>query len=522
MRPLFALFIRSVREDTRSRLPIILRTALILIILLIVWANHRDFSRRPAPGREFLLMVVMVNLAFITVAALGTFASAITEEKEDDTLPLLRMTNLNPLAILFGKSTTRLLGAALLLAVQIPFTTLAITLGGVNLTQVLGAYAILGATTFFLCNLALLGSVICRTTLRAGIFTFVTGGTVFALFPIAAILTSLRQMRPGALVPQNTLESFFTWVMEANPVYALAMLIERQSSAAIVRTQTWSSLGAGAFCFLLAWLLFSRFCTTSAETASRRRRWKFTSLLRGIGGRRRPSLHRALAWKDFHFLIGGWRGMLIRVVLCALVFLACYGVESFESPPQRRTWFWRSIGEEIMVFSAMGFGLELALLASRIFGVERRMLTLSGLAGLPRATGWLIRQKVLGCLPALLPSTALFCVGYLIYEGWHRTHGGHGWNLDEDEVIVTTYVISQGLLLAVLTATFSLRIRRGALPAGIAVITIWNILVAVMVDSAPRRSEVKLLLALAIGCLIATAILAAFIPRHLRAAAAEG
>ena len=48
MRALFALFIRPVREDARARLPPILRATPVLVILLILWANERDFTRRAA------------------------------------------------------------------------------------------------------------------------------------------------------------------------------------------------------------------------------------------------------------------------------------------------------------------------------------------------------------------------------------------------------------------------------------------------------------------------------------------
>ena len=46
MRALFALFVRSLREDTRARLPILMRATLVVVILLVVWANQRDFTRR--------------------------------------------------------------------------------------------------------------------------------------------------------------------------------------------------------------------------------------------------------------------------------------------------------------------------------------------------------------------------------------------------------------------------------------------------------------------------------------------
>ena len=76
MRALFALFVRSVREDARARLPPILRATLVLIILLILWANERNFTQRTAPGREFLGMVLFANLGLIAIATPGIFASA--------------------------------------------------------------------------------------------------------------------------------------------------------------------------------------------------------------------------------------------------------------------------------------------------------------------------------------------------------------------------------------------------------------------------------------------------------------
>jgi hypothetical protein len=88
------------------------------------------------------MMVMFLNAGFIGIAALSIFPAAISEEKEDETLTLLRMTNLSALSILFGKSTSRFIGAMLLLAVQIPFTLLAITLGGITFSQIAAAYAV--------------------------------------------------------------------------------------------------------------------------------------------------------------------------------------------------------------------------------------------------------------------------------------------------------------------------------------------------------------------------------------------
>jgi len=121
-------------------------------------------------GARVLGNVVFINCLFIVLAGLSHFASAITEEKEEMTLGLLRMTNLNALSILLGKSTSRVVNALLLLAAQFPFTLLAISLAAWPCGRSCG---VLHARRVhhFMANLALLASVICRRTTGAAVFT---------------------------------------------------------------------------------------------------------------------------------------------------------------------------------------------------------------------------------------------------------------------------------------------------------------------------------------------------------------
>jgi len=527
MRALFALFIRSVREDARARLPPILRAALVLVILLILWANERDFTRSTAPGREFLGMVLFANLGLIAIATLGIFSSAITEEKEDQTLTLLRMTRLSPLAILFGKGTSRLLLAALLLAAQIPFTLLAVTLGGVSLEQVFQGYAVLGATLFFLCNLALLCSVLCRTTLRSGIWTGVLAAILFVVLPIICATTALRNSSPGSFSPQTAWQYFSVGVVEANPVYALAMLIFERSARALpgmnMASHVWINLSAGALCFLLAWLAFDRCCANAGEEFVQRRKGGVLRL--SARARRRPSCKRPLAWTDFHFLIGGLRGLLIRFGICVLIFGGAYAFErwvshSWDTDPER---ILRDTGQVTMLFALIYFGLDASLLASRIFGDERRQLTLGTLLTLPKHTGWFIRQKLLGGSPVIIPSAVLFGTGAWLdialsnsdYSLWRQVSNGN-W-------LVISYIVSQALLLPVLIAWLSLKLRRGAMPAGIALMAAMNVLIVVIIETAFRGSNEKWFIGHAAACSALLAVAFAILIHHTlpRVAAAE-
>ncbi len=112
-----------------------------------------------APGLALFTTIANIDLVFITLAAIGFFATCITEEKEEGTLGLLRMTDLSPIAIVLGKFGGRLLTALLLILIQLPFTLLTITLGGVAPAQIEAAYIALLSYMVLLAGVGLLVSV---------------------------------------------------------------------------------------------------------------------------------------------------------------------------------------------------------------------------------------------------------------------------------------------------------------------------------------------------------------------------
>src|SRR5258707_14551377 len=102
--PLLALFIRSLREDSRLKFTYFARAGLVTVILLFLFTTQSSLGWANAPGLRFFETVIVVDLVFVLLAGVSYFSSAISEEKEEMTLGLLRMTNLNPLSILLGKS----------------------------------------------------------------------------------------------------------------------------------------------------------------------------------------------------------------------------------------------------------------------------------------------------------------------------------------------------------------------------------------------------------------------------------
>src|SRR5690606_3130488 len=118
----------------------IMRVALLACVMLTMLSAQAMSDVMGATGLMFFSQITFINLAFASLACPLLFATCITEEKEEQTLGLLRMANVRPITILTGKLAPRLASALLILVVQFPFTLLAITLGGVTSLQVSAAF----------------------------------------------------------------------------------------------------------------------------------------------------------------------------------------------------------------------------------------------------------------------------------------------------------------------------------------------------------------------------------------------
>ena len=450
-----ALLTRSLRVDMR-----LLRTHLFrvgfagFICLLLLW-SHSMSMIFGAPGLQFFRSMAYLNFFLITLAGVGFFATAITEEKEEATLGLLKMAGISRLGILLGKSTSRLISAMLLLLVQLPFTLLAITLGGVTLNQVVAAYLGLLAYMAFLANLALVCSVGCRQSRSAATLT---GLLLVAFWIIPSFGKSLLANSASGNTGNQTAVALFDRISDANVFNRLSVIMTTGFAESLFSFQVISNLMAAFLLFVLSWVMFDLFTREQAASApSRGFVLRPTGRLRFLGTSR--TWRNALMWKDFYFITGGRTAFITKSVLYGLIVVAV-AVFTLSNALIPR---WELIGGSICGTMLAAIAIELCIYSSRIFHDEIKWKTFPAIALLPISTAGIAYSKTAGCLLALVPASIYFLLGAACIP----------WDFLQAAVSPSTWLgIVTFAIFCHLTSALSLYVKWGALPLALAIMFI--------------------------------------------------
>jgi hypothetical protein len=471
MLALFAFFRRALREHSRSAALIMARGGLALTLVACLVLFGSKGLTLGAAGLYFFNAVVIVNALFITAGACSYFASAIAEEKEDGTLPLLRMTKISPLALLIGKGGTRLLDGLLLLAVQLPFTLIGITLGGITMVQVLSAYVALGAYLVMVCAMGLLASVLAPRPARAAVLA---AAMVWLLLYGGQIFSSLGVHFLSSAFGSLDIFSRLREIMATNfdePIY----------SEQVHESLLW----AVAF-FCAAWGFFDRFCTEAVETRIR----PGQLLTKRSGEVQRAPVFGLIKWKDTYFLHGSG-GMVAWKLAGYTLALFWLGMDVFAPATARLRSDGLAIwGLRVLICGLVAMAAESVVAAARMFRVEHQDRTLAALMGLPNQTAQtLLEAKNSAIWVALRPALVFTITGVCLILLAAITGGRQAG----ETLAVMAFLISpvglafvvpiiwaQGLFLQRLAIHLSLRVRSGAVPLALAIWVLANLLIGLL------------------------------------------
>ncbi len=483
------LLTRSLRLDAlqlRAHSFRVISAGLVMLLLLI---THIETSGIGSPGLRFFTLTCHLGIGLITVAGAGLFSTAITEEKEAGTLNLLLMANVPPIAILVGKSTTRIASVLLVFAGIFPFALLALALGGATAHQVWSGLVALAAYMVLVANLGLFASVVRRTGSGAAVIT--TGLLLvlllgpFLMAKVSQTLLLVGWSSPGSALV-TTLEGWAK-TLDGLSVVRRVKSIQRTGFA----ESAWSpqvlwSLALSGLLFGLSWTLFRRFCEYLPENVPPR-----TGVLKIRGGVRRSLGRRlltprawshALTWKEFQFLGSGVVGLLGRLVLVPVIAVGFFTVDRLLGAGMNLR-----AADALRLSLLIVAGLEAVAMSARVFSAEYRQQTLCTLVLLPRSTMYLCYSKVAGCLLVLIP-----------FVLWFFALGSQ-FAIESRELsrfyLVTSQSVTVGCLTLVLmhlTAYFSLCMKWGALPLSLMLLMVISTVLSpfvALVSSTTRNAD---------------------------------
>jgi hypothetical protein len=425
IRPIFALLGSTLAEDCRKGRTYLTRAALSAAVMLLLVGAYRAFARAGAPGKDLFVIVVRTNLFFLSLGAIVYLSSVVAEEKEGQTLGLLRMTRLNPVSILLGKGISRTISLAFLVLIQVPFTLLAITMGGVSLPQVIASYAAVLAYVALLAGLGLFCSVVMDRVLTAMALTAVVLGAFLSCRYGLLLMVRKSSLFPSEIVVP--LHVVCSAVVRLDPFKRFEAIMTSGFGGPLIDIQAWGDLGIGAVLFLAAWALFDPLTREEKVPAPPR-----GTTLVGFRAFRwlrvGPVWRDAIAWKDFHFIGGSRAGIMARIAVLGVLFVWLLGrwVMSFPDWPLRRYYFPHFMREPLAVFSIV-LAADLALTASRLFAAEVRWDTWPPLMVLPRSLFQTVRGKLNAAVIELAPAAMAWWAVVIIVQNFLPPENNMRW-----------------------------------------------------------------------------------------------
>ncbi len=464
------LFNWTLKMDSKSIYPHIVRAAFAGAMLFAISMANVDVFGSGSMGLRFFELVCTLNVFIITISGITYFVTAVTEEKDAGTFALLRLAGMNSLSITLGKSTSRLVSSLMLLVIQIPFTFLSITLGGVLWNQIIAAYLALAAWMILVANLALFCSVRCATSGRAaglaattiGVFVFLprissaflgaispgvlSAGTIAFLEAIPAACSKISVF--DRLAEILGLTSGFTMLgIDFSTGLATISTASIKGEVSIAAGQFWSSLLTAFVLFVVSTLTLD-FWSAPADVAGPSEN---KSVRRWAVGR---CWDLSVAWKEFLFFTGGRTFAIAKLLAGGLAFAGFRMFQEMDGYSNglvlRGDYSWWAFLTFVFTLTA-----EVLLYSSGCLFYEVRQQTQSTLATVPISSVRILVEKFAGCAIALVPAVVWIFITLILSDGAIARNCS--------ATMVSSYLIMLGFA-SHLAALLSLYTRWAALP----------------------------------------------------------
>jgi len=223
------ILIKEMRTRMRGRRAFIVLTGYVFILSLIIGLFYFALSRAAPPqvvnqaGSILTPALIYVQLGLICLTAPTFSASAISSEREQQTLDLLVISLARPSTILFGKVGAALSYLLLTLFGSLPLVSLTYALGGVSLRDIAIAYLVMLVAGITFCSLSFLWSTLIRRSVLAQLVSILSVIVLVVGIPgLAAFFSALTFQVRGT---STSYINVIFLLLRTNPFAAVASMI---------------------------------------------------------------------------------------------------------------------------------------------------------------------------------------------------------------------------------------------------------------------------------------------------------
>lgn len=195
------IVIKEMRSRMRRRRTYVVLSGYLLLLAAVIGMIYMSFVASnqyyPDPdmrrdlGKAIFYTIVVLQLGAINFISPSFTATSITNEREHQTLDLVRTTLVSPKSIIFGKFLSGFLFSMLMLLAGIPLQTLAFLFGGIEIAELLisSLMLIVTAATFSMIGVYV-SSLVKKNRTASSITFLITNGLMIGI-PVILGFTAL-------------------------------------------------------------------------------------------------------------------------------------------------------------------------------------------------------------------------------------------------------------------------------------------------------------------------------------------
>lgn len=221
---------KTTERSIKFPIMITLYVLILSVVAILIYKNNLDSSyysgAYPQWGSELYGTIAMVQAFILMFVVPSMTSTAITGEREKQTLDVLLSTKMTPLAIIIGKLVSSINKVIILILCSLPIYTLCSFIGGINILNILELGLFFIITTIFAGSIGILVSTYVKNSRVSTVITYTIILLVYLVLVIGISIYMTSKLMYGATSPQDIGIPILGYL---SPTMGLIGLIVRQT-----------------------------------------------------------------------------------------------------------------------------------------------------------------------------------------------------------------------------------------------------------------------------------------------------